>query len=238
MSVTSPNPTAFKTTQPGGTGDHTPHTKIAQGVGDGASGTVVEINDGSDASRLAVGGSSIGNPGDASTANSIIGLLKRWLTVFPSALSPGGWLKVSIQEDLSGVPTGQAAMTASVPVTWANDQTPIPGQTPFSLLCGASTNETNVKASSATLFGGSVSNENTATRWFKLYDKATAPISSDVPKYRIAVPGGAHVMIGELIGPYGASFSAGLGFRTTTGRADADTGAIGATDLVVNLTYR
>jgi hypothetical protein len=238
MSVTAPNGAQFRTTQPGGTGDHTPHNKLVQGTGDGASGTIIEINDSSDANRLAVGGSSLGNPGDPSTANSVIGRLKNLLSRWPATLTTGGWIPIEIMADNSGVPTGQAPMAQSVPVTLASDQTPGPGQTPFSLLSAASQNPTVVKGSAGTLFGGSVYNDNTATRYLKIYDKATAPASTDVPKYRVPVPGGAHVFLAGMLGTYGAAFTLGIGIRTTTGVADNDTGNVAANELVINLTYR
>lgn len=234
MSATSPNPTPFKTTQPGGTGDHTPHSKLAFGTGDGSSGTVVEVNDGADASRLPVGGSSIGNPTDLSSVNSLIGLAKRILSVLPAALTPGGWFPVEIKVDASGVPAGQAAMAGSIPVVQPNDF----GALPHSLIAAATVNATLVKNTAGTLLGGYVHNRVTAERFVKFYDKATAPVAGDTPIHRMALAAGVTLSVADLVGAHGGKFTAGLGYRTTTGLADSDNTAVAANDLVINLSYK
>lgn len=233
MSATSPNPTQFATSQPGGTGDHTAHDKIAWGPGTGASGVVNQVDDVAGA-RLPVGGALIGTPGDTSAVASILGRLLKLIEQNPATLTPGGNFRTEIMVDNSGVPTGQAASTASIPVVQPNDF----GALPHSLIAAGSVNATVVKNSGGTLFGGYVHNRVTAERFVKFYDKSTGPVAGDVPIFRMAIGGGMTLSVAEMVGTHGGKFTNGLGYRTTTGLADADTGAVTANDLVINLSYK
>lgn len=109
------------------------------------------------------------------------------------------------------------------------------GSTPYHLIAASSDNATNVKGSAGLLYGISISNTNAAARYFKIYDKATAPASTDTPKSTIQIPGNGTVIRAY---PVGLTLSSGLGFRTTTGVADNDTGSVSANDLVVDLDYK
>jgi hypothetical protein len=109
------------------------------------------------------------------------------------------------------------------------------GTTPYHLISAASDNSTNVKGSAGQIYDMTLSNTNAAARYFKLYDKATAPASSDTPKRTIQIPANATVICAF---PVGMSFASGIGFRATTGLADADTGSVGASDLSIDLGYK
>lgn len=233
MSATSPNPTQFATSQPGGSGDHTVHDKISWGPGTGATGVVNQIDDAAGA-RLPVGGALIGTPSDTSAVASILGRLLKVIEQNPATLTAGGNKRVEIMVDNSGVPTGQATSALSIPVVQPNDF----GATPHSLIAGASVNATVVKASAGTLFGGYVHNRVTAERFVKFYDKTASPVAGDTPIHRLAVAGGVTLSVADLVGTHGLKFTNGLGYRTTTGLADADTGAVAANDLVINLSYK
>lgn len=233
MSATSPNPTQFATSQPGGTGDHTPHTKVAFGTGTGASGVVTNVTD-TLGERLPVGGAILGTPSDTSAVASVLGRLLKLIEQNPASLTAGGNFRTEIMVDNSGVPTGQAISASSIPVVQPSDF----GATPHSLIAGASVNATVVKASAGTLFGGYVHNRVTSERFVKFYDKTGSPAAADTPIHRLAIAGGVTLSIADLVGPTGLKFTNGLGYRTTTGLADADTGAVAANDLVINLSYK
>lgn len=110
------------------------------------------------------------------------------------------------------------------------------GSTPYHLISAASTNATNVKSSAGNVYGLSISNTNAAARFFKLYDKSSAPtVGTDVPKRTIQIPANATVICAF---PVGLSFANGIGFSTNTGIADADTGAVGLNDLSLDLDYK
>lgn len=121
MSATSPNPTQFATTQPGGSGDHTPHNKITFGGGTGASGVTTPVTD-NPGERLPVGGALIGTAADTSAVASILGRLLKLSEQLPPNLTPGTNFRTEIMVDNSGVPTGNVAMAASIPITGASDQ--------------------------------------------------------------------------------------------------------------------
>jgi len=83
---------------------------------------------------------------------------------------------------------------------------------------------------------------NPQPRYLKIYDKATAPASSDTPLFTIPLPppapdGTRHFPV-EIPGEVcGHAFALGIGVRATTGIADADTGIPGTNEVVVNILY-
>lgn len=113
------------------------------------------------------------------------------------------------------------------------------GLNTYRLLSAASTNSNNIKASAGQVYGWYISNTNAAVRVVKLYDKATAPtVGTDTPKITLVIPGdtagaGANVEFAN-----GIPFASGIGIGITTGVPDADTGAVAADEVVVNLFYK
>jgi len=104
------------------------------------------------------------------------------------------------------------------------------------LLAAASTNATSVKASAGQVGGWYLFNAATATRYLKLYNKASAPtVGTDTPFMTIPIPPGAAANV-ELA--QGIALGTGIAFALTTGVADSDTGALTANDVVVNLLYK
>lgn len=104
------------------------------------------------------------------------------------------------------------------------------------LVAAGSTNATVAKASAGQLYGYQIGNSNAAARYVKLYNKASAPtVGSDTPFMTIFVPAGGSVQL-EI--PHGLDMTTGIAFATTTGSADADTGAVTAGDLLINLFYK
>lgn len=103
-------------------------------------------------------------------------------------------------------------------------------------LSAASTNATSVKVGSGKVLGWYLFNANAATRYLKLYDLATSPtVGTSTPLMTIPIPpvAAANVDFGR-----GITFNAGIALAITTGVADADTGAVAANEIVVNLLYR
>lgn len=133
---------------------------------------------------------------------------------------------VALQSDVSG----NLRVTSPAPLTNAG------GLTQFSLVSAATTNATVVKATPGRVYGYSITNNNAATRYVKIYNKATAPtIGTDVPLRRIAIPANQTV---QYHAPAGlAGFTAGIGIGTTTGGTDADTAAVALADLLINIDY-
>lgn len=111
-------------------------------------------------------------------------------------------------------------------------------ETAYKLISTASTNANVVKSSNCNLTSIIAIGLTSDVRYLKLYNKATAPtVGTDIPEMTIAIPTntqGAGVAI-----PFskGVNFSSGLSIAITSGASDNDTGAVGAEDVIVNLTY-
>jgi hypothetical protein len=100
----------------------------------------------------------------------------------------------------------------------------------------ASTNATLAKSSEGLLFYISGFNAAVATRFLKLYNKATAPtVGTDTPLLTIAIPASSAFVLDFS---RGVDFDTGIGYALTTGAADNDTGAVAAADILgLNILY-
>ena len=109
-----------------------------------------------------------------------------------------------------------------------------------SAMSAATNNSTNVKASSGVVFHISGCNNQTAARYIKLYNKATAPTcGTDTPVYRFLLPpapAGACAVI--PVTPIGLNFSSGIGYCIVTGAADSDNTAVGLNEVLINIGYK
>jgi hypothetical protein len=105
-------------------------------------------------------------------------------------------------------------------------------------ISAATTNATSVKASAGQVFGIVASNVNAAARYLKLYDKASAPtVGTDVPVLTLILPGATTGGGIVLNFPVGVAFANGIAFAVTSGAADSDTGAISASESIINVLY-
>lgn len=166
------------------------------------------------------------------------------LTVFEGLLSDC--------EDSSGTPFtlstfltfastyfGTSSTSASpVPVSPRPNNTGANGTTAYKLISTASTNAKVVKASGGNLYSIVAIGLTSTVRYLKIYSKATAPtVGTDVPLMTIPVP--ANTQGAGIAIPFsmGVNFPLGIAIAITSGSADNDTGAVGAGDVIVNLTY-
>jgi hypothetical protein len=113
------------------------------------------------------------------------------------------------------------------------------GLTPYKLISAASTNGSSVKGSAGQVYVIYAVNTNAAVRYLKLYNKASAPtVGTDTPVLTLPIPGntaGAGFLLNT--GGIGIAFATGIALAITTGSADADTGAVAAGEVIVNLLY-
>lgn len=106
-------------------------------------------------------------------------------------------------------------------------------------LSAASTNGTNIKGSAGQIYTIVAHNTNAAVRYLKVYNKATAPtVGTDTPVLTFPIPGNAAGAGFVIDTTMGISFATGIGIGLTTGVADADTGAVAANEIVVNVLYK
>lgn len=100
----------------------------------------------------------------------------------------------------------------------------------------ATTNATNTKNAAGTVWSVQVSNINAATRYFKMYNKASAPtVGTDVPVIVIPIPAGTVQTIDG--GSNGIRFGTGISWALTAGAADTDTAAVSASEHKVAISY-
>lgn len=119
-----------------------------------------------------------------------------------------------------------------------SDGTAQDGWTPHRLVSAATTNATSVKASAGQVGFIYAVNLNAAVRYLKLYNKASAPtVGSDTPIATLPIPASTTGAGFSLTIPDGVNFATGIAYATTTGYADADTGAVAAGEVFVFLGY-
>ncbi len=109
---------------------------------------------------------------------------------------------------------------------------------PFKHISEASTNATQVTAFPSKLYVVSAIGLTSTVRYLKFYDTDVAPtVGTDVPFLTIPVP--ANTQGAGIVIPFNIPIESGTGlsFAITSGSADNDTGAVGAGDVIVNLTY-
>lgn len=106
-----------------------------------------------------------------------------------------------------------------------------------SALGANSDNATLVKAGGVIVATVTACNVNAAVRYLKLYDKATAPASTDTPVMRILIPVNNCVTV-PFAGNNHAQFILGLGYRVVTGIADNDNTAVAASEQTWSICYR
>jgi len=105
----------------------------------------------------------------------------------------------------------------------------------FKRISTADTNGALVKAGPTTVSMLTGSNINAAARYLKVYDKATAPtVGTDEVAYTFILPGattggGSNIPLAREL-----NLNRGFGLALTTGVADTDTGAVAASELVIN----
>jgi len=114
----------------------------------------------------------------------------------------------------------------------------------FTLASAASTNATSIKSSGGFVYQVLVSNTvvGTASRYVKIYDKASAPtVGTDRPVLQLPVlqsSATASTGFAEVRIPDGMKFTNGIALSLNTGAADTDTGAVAANELKVVVQYK
>jgi hypothetical protein len=114
------------------------------------------------------------------------------------------------------------------------------GLTMSHTVSAASTNATSLKASAGQVYAIQAFNLNAAARYLKLYNKASAPtVGSDTPVKVLMIPGGSTAGAGVVVGDWsaGLAFGTGIAWALTTGLTDADTGAVAASEILVEIDY-
>lgn len=140
-----------------------------------------------------------------------------------------------VQGTYATEPIPAAQISGTQPVSGTVTATVVTPTTTFTN-SAASTNATVTKASAGTVWSILASNINAATRYLKLYNKATAPtVGTDIPVIVIPIPAGQTVNFHG--GSNGIRFATGIGWALTTGAADNDTGAVSASEHKIGISF-
>lgn len=107
--------------------------------------------------------------------------------------------------------------------------------TSYSLISAATVNATTVKAAPGPLIGWLIVNTSASSRFIRFYDKASAPITTDVPVLRIPLPPGDGTNVSFALNTLW--FPHGISFNITGAQPDNDATAIVAGDVTLNLFY-
>lgn len=133
------------------------------------------------------------------------------------------------------IPAAQVTTTQAVSGTVSATTTPVTPTTTFTN-SAATTNPTVTKGSAGTVWSIIASNINAATRYLKLYNKATSPtVGTDIPVIVIPIPAGQTVKFDG--GSNGIRFATGIGWALTTGAADNDTGVVSAGEHKIAMSF-
>jgi len=154
---------------------------------------------------------------------------------------------VSFRVRFSAYTSGGAVVTlradsSSIPLNWSNGSniaTPsavIGGFTTYhSLVSAATTNATSVKASAGTIGGIVLTNASAAVKFFKLYNKASAPtVGTDTPIAIVGIP--AHQTVTWNC-EQGLRLTTGIAYALTGLMPVADTTAVALNDVAVHINY-
>jgi hypothetical protein len=106
---------------------------------------------------------------------------------------------------------------------------------------GDATDQRLIVAGAGLLWGVDVFTIEAAPVYVKVYDKATAPASTDTPIHRTGCPANSTATLGagnnKTPWPGAVAFTAGLGVRIVTGIADSDNTAATAAKNLVTVYY-
>lgn len=125
-----------------------------------------------------------------------------------------------------------------VPMSPRPNTTGANGTTPYKLISLATTNATVVKNTPGNLYSIIAIGLTSTVRYLKIYSKASAPtVGTDTPLMTIPIPANTQGAGVALPFSMGVNFPLGIAIAITSGAADSDTGAVGAGDVILNLTY-
>ncbi len=96
-------------------------------------------------------------------------------------------------------------------------QKPVIGSTYApTLYTSTDANTGTIKAAAGQLYSLSIRNENAAARYFKLFNKASAPVATDVAVVTFKIAAGAELVLSDFFTDAGAYFSSGIAWAMDT----------------------
>ena len=130
---------------------------------------------------------------------------------------------------VTGDPAAVVVLSPNAPIS-------LPVPTLHTLEAVATVNATSVKAGAGTVFALSLTNVSAATRYFKLYDKATAPtVGADIPILTIPIP--AYYCLVQAFPLLGLRLGSGIAYAITCAMGNADATGLTLGDVKVVVSY-
>lgn len=182
-----------------------------------------------------------------SVAGAVAGLANVSVTT-----APGNWFvpvaaALSFRVRFSAYTSGAAVVVlraedTSIPLNWSNGSNiPTPSaaaggfSSTHSRVSAATTNATSVKASSGTIGGIVLTNTSAAMKFFKLYNKASAPtVGTDTPVAIVGIPP-TNTITWNC--EQGLRLTTGIAYALTGLMPVADTTAVALNDVAVHINY-
>ena len=144
-----------------------------------------------------------------------------------------GLIGGNVTDNQIAIPTYSTNM---VSVLYTRPVSSYGSSTQHSAIMAASTNETLVSNAVRAINSIVLSNFGTKDVFFKLYNKASAPVlASDTPIKRVMIPAGTTVAFSG--GTFSLRLSTGVAYAVTGGITDTDTTAVEANKILVNIDY-
>lgn len=111
-----------------------------------------------------------------------------------------------------------------------------PASTVATVEAAATTNATSTKAAPGILYGFSLCNATASAKWFKFYNKATAPtVGTDAVFLKVQIPANGCRDRSMLLG---VNFPLGIAYAITGAAANTDTTAVAAGDVSGAFDYK
>jgi hypothetical protein len=176
--------------------------------------------------------------GVGTTFNTVAELVTLLISYKYPCFSNDSQIQAILSSIDSKVLTDAQLRATPIPISPRPNTTGSNGTTPYKLISLATTNAVSLKNSGGNLYSVLAIGLTSTVRYLKLYNKASAPtVGTDIPVMTIPVPANTQGAGVALAFSIGVNFTAGIAFAITSGSADSDTGAVGAGDVILNLTY-
>jgi hypothetical protein len=107
--------------------------------------------------------------------------------------------------------------------------------TTFKFASAATVNNALILTGARRLLGWSLTNTTASFKYFRFYNKATAPASAESPAFIVGIPPNSTVLSPPVVG--GIALSLGLGIACTGGVTDTDATVTAVNDVVGEVFY-
>lgn len=146
---------------------------------------------------------------------------------------------IQVDPDSTGKKVDTEETTVGANTVERERQIQVPGSSPVGcsiahLVAAGGGDATSVKASAGQLYGIQIFNNATYPVYVKFHNIASAPTAGSGVVFTVGVQAG---LPKDLVLPWGAAFSTGIGMTIVKGIADTNATGVAASDCVVDVFY-